>query len=246
MVEPRDDERLAAGLRAWVDSGPAATPDAVRSGAPARARAARRRRVIVGALSTVVLVVAVVGATRLGGHRDAGPNDLQQRALPNQAQSSAAAASPPNGCRLSAVECGSVSAIGSVDARVEQLVLPADAVLSVLSVVDRTVDGRVDEVRVLSVDDPDSVSTAQLDQLRAAVGAEVLLVVRCVPLAIARAAAADLRATATDVQLASGVTVTVDVDERRGVVVLTGDEAVARRLIVAVGVDPSFIEFRSN
>lgn len=221
-------------VRAWVESVPTLSAETVRSDSARRRRERRRRRASTGALSVVLIAAAIIGLVKLDptGTSDRGSTDP-------------ATVDPlrPNGCSTPAELFGDGFAAEVVDGRAQLFGMPPDAIVSV---VEGGSLGRQGLVDVVSVDDPSSLSDEHLDGLRNADRREVFVVQRCGELRTITALASDLRNSLLGSEYRTTVSkLGVEVDDRRGLVVITGPRALADQLLLGVNGDASFIEFRS-
>jgi hypothetical protein len=227
--------RLGRAMREWVESVPTTSPEAARREAGRLRRVRRRRRVSAGALSVIVVAAAITGSLSLdlGGSRRGGSAD-----------SATVDPSRPNGCSIPAELFGGGFTSEVTGGRAQLFGMPADAIVSV---VEGASIGREGMINVVSVDDAGSLSEEQLERLRSADGREILVVERCGEVRTISALESDLRnARVTLGGLSAMSSLTIEIDDRRGLVVITGPRVLADQLVSATGGDASFIEFRSE
>lgn len=225
---------LGRDLRSWVGSVTAMTPDSVRSESQRlnRERRRRRQRALGGVVSVVVLSAgALFVVPRLRPSTQVGEN-----ATPGNP-----ARSRPGGC--------SVDAHTFVDEFVSAPPIsgqefPAG---STLSLANGTAFGESGFVRVLSIDTGTAIPSQTLDALEFSGGFKVFVLERCGSLASIGAIAESFRSVISTAGSNSHLaSVSVSLDEGRGLVVLTGPRVIADELVAEARVDASLIDFVSS
>ena len=210
------------------------TPDSVRTESQRlnRERRRRRHRALGGVVSVAVLFA---GALFVVPRLRPSPRSVESTNPQNLAPSR------PEGC--------------SVDARtfVDEFVSAPPALLeelpagSTLSLADGTVFGESGLVRVLSIDAGTAVQRQTLDALEFSGGFKVFVLERCGSLASIAAMAESIGSVilmaGPNSHLAS---VSISLDEGRGLVVLTGPRVIADELVAEARVDAALIDFASS
>jgi hypothetical protein len=229
---PRD--RLGRDLRSWAESVTAMTPDSVRSESQRlnRERRRRRQRALGGVVSVVVLSV---GALFVVSRLRPSPVGVESATPGNSAPSR------PEGCSVNARTFVD-EFVSAPPALGEEL--PAG---STLSLADGTAFGESGLVRVLSIDTGTAVPRQALDALEFSGGFKVFVMERCGSLASIAVIAESIRsvvsAAGSNSHLAS---VSISLDEGRGLVVLTGPRVIADELVAEARVDADLIDFASS
>lgn len=229
---PRD--RLGRDLRSWAESVTAMTPDSVRSESQRlnRERRRRRQRALGGVVSVVVLSV---GALFVVSRLRPSPVGVESATRGNLAPSR------PAGCSVNARTFVD-EFVSAPPALGEEL--PAG---SILSLADGTAFGESGLVRVLSIDTGTAVPRQTLDALEFSGGFKVFVLERCGSLASIAVIAESIRSVVSTAGSNSHLaSVSISLDEGRGLVVLTGPRVIADELVAEARVDADLIDFASS
>jgi len=234
--ESASQDRIGAGLRFWVESVTARTPEQVKSESSRMNRERRRRQFVAGGfVSAVVLATGVL--LFLSGFSRLSPVD-------GSASPEGAPWSRPIGCSLGAdAFVDEFVSLPNVSPALEQDLPPR----STLSFASGAAFGEDGLVRVLSVDKGTVVLDQTLDALQSSGRFKVFVLERCGSLASIAATAESFRSVISTAGRNSHLaTVSISLDERRGLVILTGPRVIADELVAEARVDAALIDFASS